>query len=59
MTHDYKRNGTATFFAALNTLEGAVIGMCADRHRHREWLKFLRVIDDVTPQEKPNSPDRG
>jgi transposase len=52
MTHDYKRNGTATLFAALNTLDGTVISMCDERHRHQEWLKFLRVIDDVTPQEK-------
>src|SRR5471030_1696793 len=52
MTHDYKRNGTATLFAALNTLDGTVISMCDDRHRHQEWLKFLRVIDGVTPQEK-------
>ena len=52
MTHDYKRNGTATLFAALNTLDGTVISMCDDRHRHQEWLKFLRVIDYVTPQEK-------
>src|SRR2546423_6461734 len=49
MTHDYKRNGTATLFAALNTLDGTVITMCDDRHRHQEWLKFLRVIDDVNP----------
>jgi len=49
MTHDYKRNGTATLFAAMNTLDGSVISMCDDRHRHQEWLKFLRVIDDVTP----------
>jgi transposase len=49
MTHDYKRNGTATLFAALNTLDGTVISMCDDRHRHQEWLKFLRVIDDLTP----------
>jgi len=49
MTHDYKRNGTATLFAALNTLDGTVIGMCQERHRHPEWLKFLRVIDDLTP----------
>ena len=49
MTHDYKRNGTATLFAALNTLDGTVISMCDDRHRHQEWLKFLRVIDDVNP----------
>jgi transposase len=52
MTHDYKRNGTATLFAALDTLDGSVISMCDDRHRHQEWLKFLRVIDQVTPPEK-------
>ncbi len=52
MTHDYKRNGTATLFAAMNTLDGTVISMCDDRHRHQEWLKFLRVIDQVTPKEK-------
>jgi transposase len=52
MTHDYKRNGTATLFAALNTLDGTVISMCDERHRHQEWLKFLRAIDDVTPTEK-------
>jgi len=52
MTHDYKRNGTATLFAALNTLDGTIISMCDDRHRHQEWLKFLRVIDDLTPPEK-------
>jgi len=52
MTHDYKRNGTATLFAALNTLDGTVISMCDDRHRHQEWLKFLKVIDDITPSEK-------
>ncbi|MGH9564668.1 MAG: IS630 family transposase [Candidatus Angelobacter sp.] len=52
MTHDYKRNGTATLFAAMNALDGTVIGMCDDRHRHQEWLKFLRVIDQVTPPGK-------
>src|SRR3954469_2688951 len=52
MTHDYKRNGTATLFAAMDTLDGTVISMCDDRHRHQEWLKFLRVIDQVTPPEK-------
>lgn len=52
MTHDYKRNGTATLFAALNTVDGTVISMCDDRHRHQEWLKFLRVIDSVTPAGK-------
>lgn len=52
MTHDYKRNGTATLFAALNTLDGTVISMCDDRHRHQEWLKFLRVIDQLNPEAK-------
>ena len=52
MTHDYKRNGTATLFAALDALEGKVISMCDDRHRHQEWLKFLRAIDYVVPQDK-------
>jgi transposase len=52
MTHDYKRNGTATLFAAMSTLDGSVISMCDDRHRHQEWLKFLRVIDDLTPPDK-------
>jgi transposase len=52
MTHDYKRNGTATLFAAMSTLDGSVISMCDDRHRHQEWLKFLRVIDDLTPSDK-------
>ena len=52
MTHDYKRNGTATLFAAMNTLDGTVISMCDDRHRHQEWLKFLRVIDEVTLPDK-------
>jgi len=45
MTHDYKRNGTTTLFAALNTLDGKVIGQCLPRHRHQEFLKFLRTID--------------
>jgi transposase len=45
MTHDYKRYGTTTFFAALNTLDGTVMGTCMDRHRHIEWIKFLRLID--------------
>ncbi len=52
MTHDYKRNGTATLCAALNVADGTVISMCDDRHRHQEWLQFLRVIDDVTPAGK-------
>jgi transposase len=49
VTHDYKRNGTATLFAAMNALDGTVISMCDDRHRHQEWLKFLRVINEVSP----------
>ena len=52
MTHDYKRNGTATLFAALDTLEGKVISMCDDRHRHQEWLKFLRESIFVVPADK-------
>jgi transposase len=52
MTHDYKRNGTATLFAALDTLDGRVISMCDDRHRHQEWLRFLRIIDKLTPKDK-------
>ena len=52
MTHDYKRNGTTTLFAALNILDGKVIGTCMPRHRHQEWLKFLRLIDDQTPKDK-------
>jgi transposase len=52
MTHDYKRNGTATLFAALDTLDGRVISMCDDRHRHQEWLRFLRIIDTLTPKDK-------
>jgi transposase len=49
MTHDYKRNGTTTLFAALNTLDGSVIGQCLPRHRHQEFLKFLRTLDREFP----------
>jgi transposase len=49
MTHDYKRNGTTTLFAALDVLTGTVIGRCLPRHRHREFLKFLRTIDREVP----------
>src|SRR5258708_3471229 len=49
MTHDYKRNGTTTLFAALDVATGRVIGQCMKRHRHQEWLKFLRMIDRNTP----------
>jgi transposase len=50
VTHDYKRHGTTTLFAALNTLDGSVISLCQPRHRHSEWLKFLRLIDRQTPK---------
>ena len=48
MTHDYKRNGTTTLFAALNVLDGTVIGQCMKRYRHQEFLRFLRKIDRET-----------
>ena len=49
MTHDYKRNGTTTLFAALDVLTGSVIGQCLPRHRHSEFLKFLKTIDRQVP----------
>jgi transposase len=52
MTHDYVRNGTTTLFAALSTLDGKVIGACMPRHRHQEWIKFLKLIDARTPADK-------
>ena len=52
MTHDYKRHGTTTLFAAMNVLDGTVIGKCQQRHTHAEWLKFLRKIDRETPKDK-------
>jgi transposase len=51
VTHDYKRNGTTTLFAALNMLDGRVIGTCMSRHRHREFLRFLKLIDQRTHAE--------
>jgi transposase len=51
ITHDYKRHGTTTLFAALNTLDGTVIGSCKPRHRHQEFLRFLDQIDTETPSE--------
>jgi transposase len=53
MTHDYKRNGTTTLFAALDVLQGKVIGDCHQRHRHQEFLKFLRRIDRAFPGNAP------
>jgi transposase len=49
MTHDYKRNGTTTLFAALSMLDGKVIGDCMPRHRHQEFIRFLKKIDAETP----------
>ena len=51
MTHDYKRNGTTTLFAAIEMVEGRVISMCMDKHRHQEWIKFLKLIDKETPSD--------
>jgi transposase len=51
MTHDYKRHGTTTLFAALDVLTGMVIGQCMPRHRHQEWLKFLKTIDREVPKD--------
>ncbi len=51
MTHDYKRNGTTTLFAALEVLQGRVVGQCYERHRHQELLKFLRRLDQEFPGE--------
>lgn len=51
MTHDYKRNGTTTLFAALNVLDGKVIGQCMERHRHQEFLRFMRKVDRDTPTD--------
>ena len=49
MTHDYKRNGTTTLFAALSMIDGKVIGDCMPRHRHQEFIRFLNKIDAETP----------
>jgi transposase len=51
MTHDYKRNGTTTLFAAMSMLDGKMIGTCMPRHRHQEWIKFLKLIDEQTPSD--------
>ena len=52
MSHDYKRNGTTTLFAALNVLEGKVIGRCMQRHRHQEFIRFLNAIEREVPAGK-------
>lgn len=49
MTHDYVRNGTTTLFAAMEMAQGRLIGACMSRHRHQEWIKFLKQIDEQTP----------
>jgi len=52
LTHDYKRNGVTTLFAALNVLTGKVMSMTDQLHRHQEWLRFLETIDRKTPKKK-------
>lgn len=52
MTHDYKRHGTTTLFAALNILDGAVIGQNMQRHRHQEFIRFLNAVERTVPKEK-------
>jgi len=52
MTHDYKRNGTTTLFAALNVLDGSVIGQCMQKHRHQEFIRFLNQIETKVPVGK-------
>jgi hypothetical protein len=59
MTHDYKRNGTTTLFAALEVLQGKVVGQCYKRHRHQEFLKFLRRLDQEFPGPDPPAPRDG
>jgi len=52
MTHDYKRNGTTTLFAALNVLDGVVLGRCMQQHRHQEFIRFLNAIETEVPAGK-------
>ena len=52
LTHDYKRHGTTTLFAALDVLEGKVIGRCMQRHRHQEFIRFLNAIEKSVPMKK-------
>ena len=53
LPHDHKRNGTTTLFAALEVLQGKVIGQCYQRHRHQEFLRFLRTLDQEFPGKVP------
>ena len=57
MTHDYKRHGTTTLFAALNVLDGTVIGRCMQRHRHHEFIRFLNAVERRTPAGKADPRD--
>jgi transposase len=52
MTHDYKRHGTTTLFAALNVLDGTVVGRCMQRHRHQEFIRFLGAVEKTLPTGK-------
>src|SRR6201982_1364396 len=52
MTHDYKRHGTTTLFAALNTLDGIVLGRCMQRHRHQEFIRFLNAVEREVAADK-------
>ena len=52
MTHDYKRHGTTTLFAALSVLEGKVIGRCVPRHRHQEFIRFIATVERSVPAGK-------
>src|SRR5690348_5436217 len=53
MTHDYKRHGTTTLFAALSVLDGTVIGRCMQRHRHLEFIRFLNAVEREVTAGKP------
>ena len=55
MTHDYKRNGTTTLFAAMNVLDGTVIGRNMQRHRHQEFFRFLNAVERESPQARPST----
>ena len=55
MTHDYVRHGTTTLFAALNVLDGTVIGRCMQRHRHQEFIRFLNTVEAVVPAGQARS----
>src|ERR1039457_7369832 len=52
MTHDYKRHGTTTLFAAMNTQDGSVIDVCMPTHNRWDWMRFLKLIDRRTPPDK-------